>query len=111
MPSHKSKSGPVIVRKVAAPQPLTAAQEEARLLHKLALLDDRIASRMEWVSRLAQQGKLRYISPMNSLLDQRENALMKLNQLRGAVKDALTTENGLPAAPPPSAPEAQPNSP
>lgn len=43
--SHKSKSGPVRVIRTFTPDPLTPAQERARLQHKLALLEDRIAAR------------------------------------------------------------------
>lgn len=79
--SHKSQSGPVIVRKVADPQPLTPDQQKARLKHKLALIDDRIADRESWNARNPHSTRR-----LETLLIERAQTV---DQLRGVSEDAL----------------------
>mgnify|MGYP001488237868 CR=1 FL=1 len=74
--SHKSKSGPVKVIARFEPQPPTPAQQRARLQHKLALLEDRIADRETFYRHPTGSASSKQL---DSLLQQRNEAISALS--------------------------------
>ena len=82
--NHHSKSGPVKVIARFTPQPATPAQLRARLVHKLALLEDRIADREAFFAQNRHKMTLRRLQKLYAQRDE------TLSQIRGVSEEALT---------------------
>ena len=77
MTSHHSQSGPVKVIARFPASPATTSEIKRRLLHKLALIEDRIADRQTYAS--TGRGRNWSTGQLDTLLKQREDTILRLS--------------------------------